>query len=343
MKTTRAWIIIVLMLVFLGGKAFAYCIITSGGGCPQSGTGWPGAAATFHSNGFVGSESKFDNAFVDALNSWNGLSNFSYSSINDTVDPCAGEPDSTRGWKFDSTVCGTPFQSGTLAVATTWASSFSPSINNIIDSDITFNTAKPWDVHNSSGPNFDFRRVAVHELGHALGLGHETTNTAIMDPFYSQTIKTPQPDDINGLCALYGGIACAPPSPDIKANGADGPVTPTGNLSVTVALDSGGSSGTPADWWVAANVSDTSIIDGWWYYNLSTSRFVHVGNSPSNLVVTHQGNLSNLATYPILDNISVSDLPSGTYTFYFAVDMNKNGLLDLDVFFDSVVVNIIIP
>ncbi len=120
----------------------------------------------------------------------------------------------------------------------------------------------------------------------------------------------------------------------------DGPVTPTDNLSVTVALVPVSHSGDNADWWVAANVSGTSTIDGWYYFDLSAFGFMPVGDSAFNLLVTHQGLLSNLPTFEILD-IPVSGLPSGTYTFYFAVDLNMNGLLDVfELFFDGVVVNI---
>ena len=134
-------------------------------------------------------------------------------------------------------------------------------------------------------------------------------------------------------------VPVSSPVPDIKVNGSDGPVTPTGNLSVTVALDPGSRSGENADWWVAANVSGTSIIDGWYYFDLSAFGFVPAGASPSNLLVTLQGQLSNLPTVGIFD-IPVSAIPSGTYTFYFAVDMTMNGLLDGELFFDFVVVNI---
>ena len=98
---------------------------------------------------------------------------------------------------------------------------------------------------------------------------------------------------------------------------------------------------TTADWWVAAKVSGTSIIDGWYYFDLSTLRFVFAGPSPFDILVTLQGPLSNITPPFEILSIATAALPDGTYTFYFAVDMNMNGSLDMgDIFFDSVVVNI---
>ena len=129
-------------------------------------------------------------------------------------------------------------------------------------------------------------------------------------------------------------------TPDVKVNGSDETVTQINNLSVIVALDPGSSLGDNADWWVAAKVSDTSTSDGWYYFDLSTLRFVFAGDSLFDLLATFQGPLSSLTTFQVL-NISVSGLPSGTYTFYFGVDMNMNGLLDLgSLNYDGVVVNI---
>ncbi|MDD0148443.1 matrixin family metalloprotease, partial [Shigella flexneri] len=54
-------------------------------------------------------------------------------------------------------------------------------------------------------PNaFDVETVAIHEIGHLLGLGHSNVREAIMFPSIGagQT-KNLHADDINGIRALY--------------------------------------------------------------------------------------------------------------------------------------------
>jgi hypothetical protein len=73
--------------------------------------------------------------------------------------------------------------------------------------DIHFDVDENWSC--TGGGGFDIGIVATHEIGHAIGLGHEPTtgNLAVMQPYYNASLTSLQPDDIQGATSIYNGSA----------------------------------------------------------------------------------------------------------------------------------------
>ena len=71
--------------------------------------------------------------------------------------------------------------------------------------DIIFDIGELW-VDDPSGnlPGFDFFTIAMHELGHALGLDHSDFFDSVMLPFYVGPLRALHADDIAGVQAIYG-------------------------------------------------------------------------------------------------------------------------------------------
>jgi hypothetical protein len=118
-----------------------------------------------------------------------------------------------------------------------------------------------------------------------------------------------------------------PPVPRILANGTDNAVTVAagGEVTIAVQLDPGVLMEEGCDWWVAAatpfGLFSLVVPTGW-------QPGLHVGIQAPPIL------LSN----PI--ELLKASLPAGTYTFYFALDDQQNGILDGTIWWNSVTVQV---
>jgi hypothetical protein len=162
---------------------------------------WPMPNATFYVD-IPGYENNWNIAFESAMSSWQSAG-FTFKIVRDAYsDPCggSGNRNNKNGVGFSADYCGVSFGSTTLAITTIWFSTF-----QIEETDIVFNSNQDWDVYSGPYQSYanDFQRVALHELGHSIGLDHEDSLPSIMGSFISD-IETLQYDDYRAVSILYG-------------------------------------------------------------------------------------------------------------------------------------------
>jgi Matrixin len=71
--------------------------------------------------------------------------------------------------------------------------------------DIVMNTSQSWRINS----NYDLETVAIHEIGHALGMSHSSIQSADMYASYQGVRQTLSSDDAAGIQSVYGA-----PTPD---------------------------------------------------------------------------------------------------------------------------------
>jgi hypothetical protein len=166
----------------------------------------------------------WNSAVSPAIDMWNQvMANLQLGRVMNSTAPIVSG-DRINSMSFGSTFFGHSFGSSTLAVTY-----YSYSGSTMIEGDIVFNTAQPWDSYRGNLRSaFDVQRVALHELGHLLGLAHSPLSNAIMYAYINNSYLLTS-DDIAGIQSLYGAATAKPtptPTPTPSA-------TPTPTPSVT--------------------------------------------------------------------------------------------------------------
>ncbi len=143
---------------------------------------------------------------ADAIALWNPFIPKVLLVAADPTPPAA--QDGLNSVVFANNIYGEAFDSRTLAVTLYWRTG-----SVFTETDVIFNNLRSWDSYRGpiqsygTSATYDLHRVALHEFGHVLGLGHPDergqTVEAIMNSIISDLDHLAD-DDIAGGRALYG-------------------------------------------------------------------------------------------------------------------------------------------
>ena len=123
-----------------------------------------------------------------AFQVWAGVSPLSFTRVD-------SEPDIRLGFESGDHGDGSPFDGPGNIVA----HGFYPRTGLV-----HFDEAENWrDWRFGSAGGQDLWNVAIHEIGHALGLGHSREDNAVMFPFVQNGQHTLAEEDIRGILSLY--------------------------------------------------------------------------------------------------------------------------------------------
>lgn len=147
-----------------------------------------------------------------ALDEWNAvISRSQFVAVMDSTAP-VGRQNGVNNVFFSPTVYGEAWGSGVVGMTITVTQGAGGARR--AESDVLFNSAAPMNSYRgalgSAGPWFDFKRLALHEFGHVLGLGHPDDSgqnkVSVMNSAMSDTDHLTE-DDIEGAQQGYGAPA----------------------------------------------------------------------------------------------------------------------------------------
>jgi hypothetical protein len=214
------------------------------------GTNVGGSPSTlFKTMNAYASTTAWEQAIEKAAAVWQQVANINLAQVPDN-----GEPDGAAGDQQgdpnvgDLRIGAVPEQNGALGLAF-----YPPPVNGGTDAgDILFNSSVAW-----GSKGYDLETVALHEFGHALGMGGSQTQAAVMYEYYSGAKSALNADDSTGLQGIYGAVPAAPGTNHAASTATN--ITPGINSLGQVASASHNiTSSTQNDWYVVTVPSNTT-------------------------------------------------------------------------------------
>lgn len=144
------------------------------------------------------SQTTWQNQFREAAAIWEAVTNINFVEVadNGTAFSAAGNQQSDPRFG-DIRIAGIPQSSSILGLCF-----YPPPYNGgTLAGDIVMNTSQAWNVNST----YDILTVALHEMGHALGMNESSIAQADMYGYYTSTNQALNSDDVTGVQTIYGG------------------------------------------------------------------------------------------------------------------------------------------
>ena len=141
----------------------------------------------------LGVDNCVQNEIALAFAAWSAVADIQFVEVADN-----GQPSNAVGAQGDIRIGAHDFDGSYGALAHAY---YPPPNGATIAGDMHFDTGETWACTPAGG--IDIGIVALHEIGHSIGLRHSYSGLAVMNANYNTSLTDLQPDDVNGAVSIY--------------------------------------------------------------------------------------------------------------------------------------------